>query len=159
MNTEKKSTIEILNNCINAKIKNIYVTGYSEVRNDFNFFSPMFWWYYLEFKDYFLCLDTSDETKEMQIFISQKIQCNFDIEEEDIFTITSVNKETSSEIADFDIFTAKYSSNIVALGILFKDEKYVFFDSLNWDGIIIGDIKNKLNYLEDDRFYMENLPR
>ena len=145
---------ELLKDCINKKVKDIYVTGYSEVRSNFNFFSPTLWWYYIEFDNYFLCVK-SDETKGMlQISTHREIQCNFDIEEEDIFTVSSINKETYSKVIRFDLFCGNDDSNIYALGIFFENNKYTFFDSLNLDGIIVGNENDKDKYQQDNRFYI-----
>lgn len=156
---ENSDTVNLLKNCINQNIKDVYVTGYSELRDGFNFFSPMWWWYFVELDNCLLCLDSSDETKELQIYLCENIKCNFDIEEDDIFTVSSVEKDITAQIMEFELFYSKKSSNICALGILLKSNKYILFDSLTWSGITIGNEKNKNDFLQNDRFYVVKVPQ
>lgn len=41
----ENSDIKLLETCLNKEIEEIFVTGYSEIREDYNYFSPMLWWY------------------------------------------------------------------------------------------------------------------
>src|SRR5690242_2603728 len=109
--------INILENCINKRVKDIYVTGYSEVRDDFNFFSAMLWWYYIEFENHFLCLESNEAVGMLDISLHQKIRCNFEIEDGDIFTVTSIYKESNSELIGFDLFYGRDDLKPYALGI------------------------------------------
>lgn len=144
--------INLLKEYINRKVKDIYVTGYSERRIAYNFFSTMNWWYYIEFENNFLCLASNEINGILEFSIQDQIKCNFNIESEDVFTITSISKENYSEILEFDLFFGKDDLKIYALGIAFKDENYVFFDSLNWNGIKIGDKSKKDIFMQDTRF-------
>jgi hypothetical protein len=47
MSEIENSGIKVLKNCLNKEIKEIFVTGYSEIRENYNYFSPMLWWYYI----------------------------------------------------------------------------------------------------------------
>lgn len=163
---ENQPTINILNNCLNKEIKEIYVTGYSEIRNKFNFFSTIDWWYYIEFEDFFLCISSSQSRGMLQLFIHQEILCNFDLQENDVFTVATINKETylGQKIVRCDLIYGNFDPELLALGIQFednrylhKDNKYVFFDSSTFDGIEVGDLSDRDNLLEDERFYMESI--
>ncbi len=167
MNEDRnRKSIKILKNCLNKELKNIYVTGYSEVKDEFNFFSPMNWWYYLEFADCFLCIESSQTTGVIELHIHQNIQCNFDIEKVDIFTVAMINNENylGKKIVAFDLIYGTFDPGLFALGLQFEDRryayqnnKYVYFNSLNFDGIEVGDKSNRDELLEDKRFYLEKL--
>lgn len=150
---------EVLKQSLNKNVKDIFVTGVCEVKNDYSFFTALLWWYYIEFEKYFLCV-SSDETTLGGIEFSSlsKIQPNFEIEEGEIFTVTSINKENYSKIVAYDLFYGKHDSNLYGLGIKFKDNKYVFFDSISIHGIEISDKNVKVRYLEDSRFFMKHYP-
>jgi len=159
-------SIEILKGRLNKEIREIYVTGFSEVRSDFNFFSTMDWWYYVEFEDCFLCIETSQTIGTIELHIHQNIQCNFEIQEDDIFTVKAINNTDyrGQKIVAYDLFYGVPDSELFAFGIQFEDprtldkrDRYVFFDSLTFDGIEVGDRRKRDRYLEDDRFYLEKL--
>jgi hypothetical protein len=152
-------TLSILESYINKDIKDIYVTGYSEIKTNFNFFSAMLWWHYIEFEDDFLCLDSSNEVEQLQIYSCENFKCNFEIEEGDVFTVASIKKDISSKIISFEVFCNKESSKITALTILLKNSNYIFFDSLTWNGIDVGNKTNKNSYLQDNRFHAIKIPQ
>lgn len=142
----------LLEKYLNRKVKDIYVTGYSEKRNNCFYFSTMNWWFYIEFENNFLCIESAEVNGTLSFSDQNQIKCNFNIESEDVFTVTSISKATFSEVLAFDLFTGKNDSKNYALGVEFKDGKYVFFNSLDWDGIKIGGKIEKDNFLKDDRF-------
>jgi hypothetical protein len=144
--------LTVLKACLHRAIKDIYVTGYSEDRGGFYVFSAMPWWYYIEFDNEFLCLAVENDSVQIQPLICKKIQCNFDIEKEDLFTIASIRKEPFSEIIGFDLVLNRSSSVISALGIELMNDDYIFFDALTWDGIKISNAVGKHKYLKDERF-------
>lgn len=51
-------TEDFLNRCLDKKVKEIYVTGWTEIKDGINFFDPMRFFYYLEFEEFFICSGT-----------------------------------------------------------------------------------------------------
>lgn len=159
-------SLEILKTCLNKEIKEIYVTGWTEIREKYHYFSTMDWWYYIEFENYFLCIEASQTIGTIKLHMHQNIQCNFEIEEADIFTVKAINNKTylGQEVVEYDLFYSNSDHELFALGIQFEDNRYlhknnqyVFFNSLTWDGIAIGDERDKRDFLKDERFYYEKL--
>ncbi len=167
---ENKQSIEILTSCLNKSIKDIYVTGWTEVRENYNCFSTMDWWCYVQFDHLLLCF-SSDTTKGMlQVDIHQKIECNFEIEDDDEFTVMRINNINQGHyngwvITDIELFFGNYyPQEPAALGFECKDfnggvetNRYIFFDAMTIDGIEVGDEKDKTSFLEDKRHYFEKL--
>jgi hypothetical protein len=162
----KTEIVDILNKCLNKEIKEVYVTGYSEIRDGYNFFSTMNWWYYLEFEGFFLCVASSTTVGMIELYIHQSIQKNFELDNGDIFTVSPINKQDylGQEVIGYDLIY-DFDHQLFALGIQFKDNryldkhnKYVFFNSLTLDGFEVGDEKDKDIFLEDTRFYLKKFP-
>jgi hypothetical protein len=93
--------------------------------------------------------------------LQKEIQCNFELEEENVFTISAVSKEDYSgqKIISYDVFFGSTDNYIYGIGIqcednkyLHKNNKYIFFDSLSFDGIEFGNKAEKRRYLADERF-------
>lgn len=159
-------SLEILKTRLNKDIKDIYVTGWTEIRENYHYFSTMDWWYYIEFENFFLCIEALPTIGTIRLRIEKGIQCNFEIDEDDIFTVKTIDNKTylGQEIVEFDLFYSNNNHELFALGIQFKDNKYVhkdskyvFFNSLNFDGIEIGSERNKHQFSKDDCFYLEKL--
>ena len=155
-------SIKILKDFINKETKEIYLTGWSDVGKNFNTFHAMLWWYYIEFENCFICIESSQSVGTIQVSIHKNIQCNFDIDESDIFTVSSVNEidYSGQKIIDYDLIFDKENHDIYAIGIQFydnkyshKNHKYAFFNSLSLDGIIFGNERDKEHFLSDQRFY------
>lgn len=168
MKTEDKiEIVNVLKKCLNEEIKGIFVTGFSEVKDYYNLFFTMDWWFYIEFEKYFLCI-ASDTTKGMiQLHIHQNIKCNFELNEEDVFTVSPIDSKAylGQEIIGYDLVYGNFDPELFALGIQFKDNKYVqkdnkyvFFNSASLDGIEVGGKGDRDSLLEDDRFYMKKFP-
>jgi hypothetical protein len=162
---KNNQSIEILKSCLNREIKDIYVTGWTEAREKYHYFSAMHWWYYIKFEDFLLCFESSQTRGILEFHIHPEIKCNFDIEKDDIFTITQIDKRDYSgqKIANYDL-GYDFNHQLIALGIQFEDtrfvhknNKYVFFNSLSVDGIEVGDEHNRNSFLEDTCFHMEKL--
>ena len=75
---------------INYELKDIIVSGYSEKQENFYLFSPMYWWIYLQFDNFYIVLDSN--SGHITTKIADKIECYFDIEEEYNFTVFSHSK-------------------------------------------------------------------
>lgn len=163
---KKVQALEILKICLNQEIKEIYVTGWTEIREKYHYFSTMDWWYQIEFEDFFLCVEASQTIGTIKLHIHQNIQCNFEIAEDDIFTVKAIDKKTylGQEVVEYDLFYSNDDHELFALGIQFKDNRYlhknnqyVFFNSLTFDGIEVGNKRNCEELLKDKRFYLEKL--
>lgn len=169
-NLKNPQLIEILKTCLNKKIEDIYVTGWTEIRENYSYFSTMDWWYYIQFQDLLLCI-SSDTTKGMMQFdIQKEIKCNFEIENDDKFTIMRVNNINQKhydgwKIYGLELFFGNYfPQEPAALGFECKDfnggfetDRYIFFDVMTLDGIEVGDEKNRDKFLEDKRHYSEKI--
>jgi hypothetical protein len=152
--------IKLLKSCLNREIEEIFVTEYSEIREDYNYFSSMSF-YYIKFADFFLRISSDSNIGVLKFHTQKKIQCNFEIDEEDIFTISTVNKEDYSgqKVVAYDVFFGNDDNHIYGIGIQFednkyvhKDNKYIFFSCLSFDEIIFGNEDIRDNYLADSRF-------
>lgn len=167
---ENKQSIEILQSCLNKTIEDIFVTGWTEVRENYNYFSTMGWWYYVQFDGLLVCLLSNTTTGMMQFDIHSEIKCNFEIEDDDIFTVMRVNSINQGyydgwKVADIDLFFGEFfPQEPAALGFECKyfnggieKTKYIFFDAMTLDGIEVGDEKDKNLFLEDKRQYLEKI--
>ena len=96
MNEFESQEIELLKSCLDTEIEDIFVTGYSEIRENYNYFSSMSF-YYIKFRDFFLCVSSDSNTGVLRFDLQEEIECDFEIEEEDVFTISTVNNEDYSE--------------------------------------------------------------
>lgn len=171
MEIENKIETEVfLNRCLNKKVKEIYITGWTEIKNGINFFHPFLKYYYIEFEDFYICIERDDLKYGFRFYVHKKIQCNFEdiFKDREIFTIARVN-ETDYEgqkVVSYDLFYSKIDGYVWALGIQFEDTRYMhpnhkhaFFDGVSsFDGIIFGDQTLKNTYLEDDRFLLVKYP-
>ena len=80
----------IFKELLDKNLVDIITTGYTEKRSDFYVYSPMLWWLYLKFENTYLCLTCNSGT--ITAGKAEKIVCNFDIDEDDVFTISSLSK-------------------------------------------------------------------
>lgn len=160
MSETENPDIRVLKSCLNKEIEEIFVTGYSEIKEGYNYFEPMLWWYYIKFEDSFLCISDSD-IGVLKFNFQKEIKCNFDIEEEDVFMVSTVNTADYSgqKIISYDVFFGSRDNHIYGIGIqcednkyLHKNNKYIFFDLLSFDGIEFGNKAEKERYLTDDGF-------
>ena len=128
MKKEKKIEIsDALKQCINKNVKDIYVTGVAGVKNDYNFFTTLQWWYYIKFEEFFLLLSCDPTTLGIIEFsVENKIKPNFEIEEGEHFTVASVNSDNYSKIVGYDLFYGKHDSKLYGLGIKFKSKNMFF---------------------------------
>ena len=58
---------------INYELKDIIVSGYSEKQENFYLFSPMYWWIYLQFDNFYIVLDSN--SGHITTKIADKIEC------------------------------------------------------------------------------------
>ena len=160
----ENAEIELLKNCLDKEIEEIFVTGYSEIRESCNYFSSMDF-YYIKFEDFFLRISTDSNIGVLKFNRQTEIKCDFEIEEEDVFTISTVNKENYSgqKVVSYDVFFGNNDSHIYAIGIQFEDNKYlhkqhkyIFFSCLSFEGIIFSDKPEMEKLLNDDRFRLVN---
>ncbi len=134
---------------INGSLDKIIITGYTE-KKDIYEFKPMFWWLYLEIDNKLILLDTNDG----DILIKQvaSIDCQFDIEEDDWFTISSWSKEEYGIINFIDLFYDE-NGNLIYIGMgLQEGTKYIFFDSLCIDGFEINQYYKRHDLIKALRF-------
>lgn len=125
----------MLKNILNKKLQDIIVSGYSEKQENFYIFSPMLWWLYLKFDDAYLILFSNDSN--ITIEDSELINCYFDIEEGDLFTISSISKMDYGIISLIDLFYDDYE-NLIKIGINFLEaSKYLLIDSVDFNGFIV----------------------
>lgn len=165
MSEQKNQEMELLRSCLNEEIEEIFVTGYSEIRKGYNYFSSMDF-YYIKFEEFFLRIYSDSNIGVIKIDFQKEIQQDFEIEEEDIFTISTVNKVdySSQKVVGYDVFFGNDDSHIYGLGIQCEDNKYIdkhhkylFFSCLSFDGIIFGDRREMEKLLNDDRFRLIRL--
>ena len=72
----------MLEKLLNLQIEDIVITGYTESKNNYYYFSPMNWWTYLIIDKKIIEFDSNDGDivfKEVD-----KIDCKFDMEGNDI---------------------------------------------------------------------------
>jgi hypothetical protein len=120
---------------INKKVEDIIVSGYSEKHQNFYNFSPMLWWIYVKFKNSYIVFSSNDGN----ILIEEHLEiiCNFDIEEDDLFTISSLSKKEYGIVSLVDLIYDDFK-NLIKIGILFSEEsEYILFDSLDFEGFLI----------------------
>jgi len=163
-------TVQILKFCLNKVIQDIYITGWTEILAEYHYFSTMGWWYYVKFDDFLICL-SSDTTKGMlSVDIHQKIKCNFEIEDDDKFTVMRINNINQGHydgwiITDIELFFGNYyTQEPAAVGFQCRDfsggferKTYIFFDAMKLNGIEIGNEKDMELFLQDTRHYFEKL--
>ncbi len=164
----KIETKDFLKRCVNQKVKEIYVTGWTKIKDGINFFNPMPWYYYIEFENFLICIELDDLEYGLRFYIHDQIQCNFEeiFEDNEIFTIARANgiDYEGLEIESFDIFYSKTDNYPWALGLEFNKEKsfessYVFFNGLSIDGINFGNRRDKDYYFgSDERFRLVKYP-
>ena len=124
----------------------------------------MLWWLYLKLENTYLCLTCSSGT--ITASKAEKIVCNCDIDEDDIFTISSLSKSDFSIINQMDLFYDAHS-NLIALGIqLTKDDNYhlidslyIFIDAMDNNGFIVEMTKKRNVILESYTFTTLNTIR
>jgi len=132
---------------VNKNIEDIIISGYTEL-GKIAHFSPMMWWVYLKLEDNNYILLTSNDGN-ISIEKKDHIECSFDIEEEDIFTISSFSKSDYGLISKIDFFY-DYNSNLISVGIEIS-ENYILFDSLNFDGFAIKEQLNRDTVIKNSK--------
>lgn len=166
---KNRNLLKILKSCLDKTVQDIFVTGWTEIQDKYYYFSAMGWWYYFQFDDLLFCLSAQDNGM-LHVDIQEEIKCNFDIEDEDEFTIMRVNSVnegyyTGWKVVGVELFFGDYyPQEPAAVGFQCKyfnegSEKigYIFFDAMNIDGIVVGDEKLKKLFLEDERYYFEKI--
>lgn len=122
---------------INIELKDIIISGYTEKDENKYIFNLMQWWVYLKFDHYYVILNSNDGniTFEEQ----EDVICKFDIEEEDLFTISSWNNPLGKEYGPIQKIETYYdmSENLVGLGLKVP-QFYLLFNALNIDGFTIN---------------------
>jgi len=157
---------DLLRNCLNKTANELYVTGFSEKKEEYFLYTEMNWWYFLEFESEYLCVSCSTTEGMLTVSIREKITCNFEVADGDLFTVAPYNGERidGHKIVGFDLVYGDFDPRLAGLGIHLKDVKYrsprdhyVFLNSMNWDGIEIGteDLLDAL--LEDKGFSLEHI--
>ncbi len=126
---------------VGKNIVDIIISGYTEL-GEIAHFSPMMWWVYLKLGDDNYILLTSNDGN-ISVDNKKHIECNFDIEDEDLFTISSFSKSEYGLISKMDLFYDD-NSNLVSVGIeISENNNYIFFDALDFDGFIIKEQFNR----------------
>ena len=72
----------------NLLIEDIFLSGFVEREGEISVFKPMFWWCFLKL-DNGKIIEISSNDGNIKLVETPKINCNFDLEEEDIFCIMS----------------------------------------------------------------------
>lgn len=72
----------------NLLIEDIFLSGFVEREGEISVFKPMFWWCFLKL-DNGKIIDISSNDGNIKLVETPKINCNFDLEEEDLFCIMS----------------------------------------------------------------------
>ena len=117
----------------------------------------MLWWLYLKLENTYLCLTCNSGT--ITASKAEKIVCNFDIDEDDIFTISSLSKSDFGIINQIDLFYDAYS-NLIALGIQISkddtyhliDSSYIFINAMDNNGFIVEMTKERNVIIESYTF-------
>ena len=123
----------MLDKLLNLQINDIIITGYTEQIDNVYLFRPMNWWAYLIVDKKiieFFSDDGSIILKEVE-----KIGCNFDIEENDLFTLTSITKENLGIIQDIE-YNYDNRKNLNKI-VLKTSSMIISFDALSIEGFQI----------------------
>ena len=96
----------------NSLIEDIFLSGFIETDGEIPIFKPMFWWCFLKL-DNGKIIEISSNDGNIKLVETPKINCNFDLEEEDIFCIMS-----HSPIENYGrIYLFDKAGNIITLKI------------------------------------------
>ena len=96
----------------NLLIEDIFLSGFVEREGEISVFKPMFWWCFLKL-DNGKIIEISSNDGNIKLVETPKINCNFDLEEEDIFCIMS-----HSPIENYGrIYLFDKAGNIITLKI------------------------------------------
>ncbi|QAR31149.1 hypothetical protein EQP59_07290 [Ornithobacterium rhinotracheale] len=117
---------------IKQKLEDILITGYTEL-GEIAYFSPMMWWVYLKTENNYILLTSNDGT--ISIEEKSSIECNFDIEDGDLFTISSFSKLAYGTISKVDFFYFD-DTRIGAIGIGLSND-YILLDAISLNGFDI----------------------
>lgn len=127
------------------EIDDIFVSGYTEHTETYYKFSPLFWWVYIKYNEKYLVLSSNDGTISYEY--CKAIECRFDIENQDLFTITSISKNKFGKVSLLDLIYDEFE-NLVSIGIfIFENQQYLFFDSINVNGFIIKESQKREIFL------------
>lgn len=119
---------------LNKEIVGIIVSGYTEVSNGFHFFQPMYDWIFLETNEYQF-IKLSSNYGNIKADIINNIDCNFEIEDNDIFTLMYIENENLGTIERINYRKDK-EDNLIEIDIV-TSKKNIIFDSLTIDGFKI----------------------
>jgi hypothetical protein len=133
----------MLKNFINHHINDIIISGYTEKINSTYFFRPMNWWVYLIMDKNIIELFSGDGN--ILIKKIEVINCNFDIEDDDIFTLTSFTKEDIGLMQNIEYYYDD-DKNLVKI-LIFTSNLMIEFDALSLDGFQILTKINKVSIL------------
>jgi len=145
----------MLRGLLGENLEDIIVTGYSEKHSKFYIYSPMLWWLYLKFKNTYILLSCDSN---LLLSETKEIVCNFDLDEGDVFTISSISKTSFGIINQIDLFYDA-RDNLIAVGIeILRDNTYlanslyIFIDSIDYNGFIVEMTKERDIILESYEF-------
>ena len=79
----------------NLLIEDIFLSGFVEREGEISVFKPMFWWCFLKL-DNGKIIEISSNDGNIKLVETPKINCNFDLEEEDIFCIMWVDSSVAA---------------------------------------------------------------
>lgn len=88
----------------NKKIEDILISGYIEKGNKYYFFQPLLYWIFLML-DNGQIIELYSGYGNIKLNKIKEIKCNFDIEDEDIFCLTSFSKEDYGTIEDIKTYS------------------------------------------------------
>lgn len=135
----------IFRGIINYELKDIIVSGYSEKQENFYLFSPMYWWIYLQFDNFYIVLDSN--SGHITTKIADKIECYFDIEEEDKFTVFSHSKCEYGCVLKVELFTDE-KKNLIGIGLIFNNH-YILFNALDINGFVVSIHSSRITAIHD----------
>ena len=124
----------ILNKYINCHIDDIMISGYTEKINSVYLFVPLYSWIYLIVDK--KTVELYGNYGDIVIKEIEEINCNFDIEEDDIFTLTYFTTKDLGFIRNIEYCYDDYK-NLIKITI-FTSNFEIEFDSISFEGFEIS---------------------
>ena len=124
----------------NSLIEDIFLSGFIETDGEIPIFKPMFWWCFLKL-DNGKIIEISSNDGNIKLVETPKINCNFDLEEEDIFCIMSHSPiENYGRIIDMR-YLFDETGNVVTLKIETSSHRIQINATTSFAGLEISIIR------------------
>ena len=124
----------------NLLIEDIFLSGFVEREGEISVFKPMFWWCFLKL-DNGKIIEISSNDGNVKLVETPKINCNFDLEEEDIFCIMSHSPiENYGRIIDMR-YLFDETGNLVTLKIETSSHRIQINATTSFEGLDISIIR------------------